>query len=156
MVTDGKQIYLTDFGLVLDKRFHLSLAEQQFFTLHSYYDYANVLWSLLSPLVLTYRALPDATRDLIFAKYGISPAAGFEAPILTLLDNLDDLKACGLLKLDKTLVAYLARYRSVIAFMSDFYLSMRKNDAKDTPFDHATLHRLLKQTGFVPDSTPSN
>lgn len=43
VLTDGDQIYLTDFGLVLDKSFALTSDEESFFKENTFYDYGEVL-----------------------------------------------------------------------------------------------------------------
>ena len=46
ILTDGEKPYLTDFGLVLDRRFELIDAERQFFNKHTHYDYGKFLSDL--------------------------------------------------------------------------------------------------------------
>ena len=41
ILTDGEDIYLTDFGLVLDKSFDLRQIELDFFAKHRYYSYGQ-------------------------------------------------------------------------------------------------------------------
>ena len=36
--------------------------------------------------------------------------------------------------------------------MHQFYTAMRRNNAKDTPWDHAKLRRLLEAADFLPGS----
>jgi len=67
-----------------------------------------------------------------------------------LLTNLEQMHADGIMKLDRDYVAGICRYRSIVALMIDFYSDMLRNNGKDTVFPHAELHRLLKQTGFLP------
>jgi hypothetical protein len=40
--------------------------------------------------------------------------------------------------------------------MHSFYAGMRRNNAKDTPFEHAALRRLLQEVGFGPGPAPRN
>ncbi|MEP6775847.1 MAG: hypothetical protein ABJA50_09655, partial [Chloroflexota bacterium] len=139
----------------LDKQFDLSPAEQHFYKQHIDYDYANLLVSMLSPLVSLYRALPDTNKAFISTNYGINPTSGFADFMPVMLNNIADLNKTELLKIHSNYIDCLTKYGSVITFMYDFYIAMRKNDAKDTPFDHTELRRLLKQSGFVPGPPPS-
>jgi hypothetical protein len=78
----------------------------------------------------------------------------FEDAIAILVDNIDALAADATLNLDQAYVAAIVRYRPVISFMNTFYAKMRQNNQKDTRFQHTTLQRLLKETGFIASSTP--
>lgn len=152
MVTDGTHIYLTDFGLVLSMDFDLSPQEKQFYRQHTLYDFGYLLWAIGFPLFQMYHDLPDADKSRLSEKYGISDGLSSEEIVARLLENADELASGDSVKLDKQYIATLAKYRSVGAFMRDFYLKMRQDNAKDTRFDHATLLRLLKETGFVRSS----
>ncbi len=150
MLTDGKRVYLTDFGLALDKKFELTPAEKQFYRRHSYFDYGYLLWNLGSFLSDIYHSLPDDDKKRISEICGISAEVAYEDVFPILLDHSDQIVASGIMKLDREYVTSLAKYRSVTTLMFDFYVKMRRNNAKDTRFDHAGLLRLLKETGFVP------
>jgi hypothetical protein len=50
------------------------------------------------------------------------------------------------MKLNKSYVACVVKYRSIIALMHDFYSKLRRNDKKDTKLPHAQLRRLLRET----------
>ena len=99
-----------------------------------------------------YRGLPDADKNSIAEKFGINDGVAFEELMSLLLNNIDELYANGMMKLDRNYIVSIAKYRSIIALMHDFYTDMRRNNKKDTRFDHATLRRLLKEAGFVPDT----
>ncbi len=144
MLTDGKRVYLTDFGLALDQQFALTPAEAAFYKQHIDYDYGNLLWSLGFHLFWRYRALADADKARINEQFAIKEDDAFEEVMLLLLNNTAALSAHGFMKLDRNYVASLAKYQSVITFMHDFYTDMRRNKQKDTQFDHATLRHLLK------------
>jgi hypothetical protein len=149
MLTDGKQVYLSDFGLALDRSFDLTPAERQFYRQNSYYDYGNLLWGLQSPLAHAYRNLPDSAKDGIAREYGLSPAAGSDALMPVLLNNVEALASSDTLRLDRQYLTCLVKYRPIIALMNDFHATMLRNPAKDTPFDGTRLRRLLKETGVI-------
>lgn len=152
MLSDGKQTYLADFGLVLDKQFSLAPAEEGFFKQHSWYDHAYLVWNLASHLFWVHRALDDADKQRLTDQLGLREEMTFEKTIAILLDNLDALAAEPAMKIDPAHVAAIVRYRPVIDFMNTFYSKMRKNQRKDTRFQHTTLQRLLKEAGI--SSTP--
>ncbi len=152
MLTDGKQVYLTDFGLVLDKRFELTPAEASFYKQNIDYDYGNLLCSLGFHLFWMYRNLPEAEKRRVSERFRIRDGAEFEELMTILLNNIDAIDANGMMKLDRNYVVSIAKYRSIITFMHTFYSDMRGNNKKDTRFHHATLRRLLKEAEFVPDT----
>ncbi|HYF66297.1 MAG TPA: hypothetical protein VD886_25935 [Herpetosiphonaceae bacterium] len=149
MLSDGKQTYLADFGLALDKQFSLAPAEEAFFKQHSSYDHAYLLWNLGSHLFWIQDALDAADKQRLAEQLGLTEEMKFEEIIAVLLDNIDALAADPALKLDPAYVADIKRYRPVIDFMNTFYSKMRKNSRKDTRFQHTTLQRLLKDSGFI-------
>ena len=155
VLTDGRRAYLTDFGLVLDKQFTLSAAEQKFYKQNSYYDYGNLLWSLGSQLVWLYRGSPDVDKRRISKKCGISDGVKFEQQMSILLDNFDELYSSGILKLDKSYFTSLMKYRNIITFMHEFYSDMRGNSRKDKRFNNESLRRLLKDAALI-SSNASN
>ena len=54
ILTDGDKLYLTDFGLVLDKHFDLDEIERAFFTKNRHYDYGELLLCLGEYLMSIY------------------------------------------------------------------------------------------------------
>jgi hypothetical protein len=149
ILTDGEQIYLTDFGLVLDKSFALTKDEESFFDRHTSYDYGEVLWNLRYLIRDLYEACSERDKRRIMTKYQIEE--DLKPPALTdrLLDNIDRIHVDGDLKLDEFYVASIIKYRSIITLMQGFYSDLRDNDRKDTQFPHATLELLLAETGFL-------
>lgn len=150
VMSDGGRPYLCDFGLVLDKRFDLSEAEQAFFEAHTHYDYGEVLASLswLLTDILNER-LEGQEKEAIRLKLGTEESAPYGERAFALLENIESLHGDGLLPLDADFVAVLVKHRAVIMFMQQFYGAMRGNERKDTPFDHERLKQLLYDAHFL-------
>ena len=95
ILTDGEQIYLTDFGLSLFSEFELTAAENTFFTQHKSYDQVCAIVNLLQCIVTTFfgkeqwelrlRELIASERDMLPA--GISTVLKRYAPIAIVLDD---------------------------------------------------------------------
>lgn len=149
IVTDGEQAYLTDFGLVLDKSFELSPEEIRFYEQNSYYDYGNLIWSLVSSLASMYYKLPDEDKSRLATLYNLDELPDFDVMVAYLLNDLDKLAASGIIKLDEGYASMLAKYREIILLMYNYYATMRANNKKDDLFDNSRLHRLLVETGFL-------
>jgi hypothetical protein len=150
VVTDGEQAYLTDFGLVLDKRFALTPEERRFFQQNSYYDYGQVLSNLPFLLFRTYDALSESDKRRMAEKYGIKEGIGHQEKASQLFNNLEEICNEGIMKLDESYVSSIVKYRGIIAMMDAFYSDMQRNNKKDTKLPHARLRQLLKETGFLP------
>jgi hypothetical protein len=148
ILTDGERIYLTDFGLVLDRSFALTKDEESFFDRHTLYDYGEVLNNLRYLIRDPYAACSELDKHRIMEKYGIEEC--LKPPELTsrLLDNIHRIYVDGDLKLDEFYVASIVKYRSVMTLMQDFFLDLWGNNRKDTQFPHAQLELLLAETGF--------
>jgi hypothetical protein len=149
VVSDGQHAYLTDFGLVLDRRFALSDAEALFLKQHPYYDYGEVLGSLGFLVLDVYHALPEHAQQTIRQRYGTAEEMAVPDLVPIILNNLEEIVARGLMPLDRRLVDATVRYRRVILLSLDFFVSMRRTKTKDIRFPHAKLVRLLHETGFL-------
>ncbi|MEA5628342.1 hypothetical protein [Nostoc sp. UHCC 0251] len=149
ILTDGKRIYLTDFGLVMDKSFTLTKDEEFFFEQNIFYDYGEVLRNLGHLIRSPYDLCSENDKRRIMEKYGIKEGLKPYELRSILLDNIEQIHADGVMKLDEFYVASILKYRSIIALMQDFFSHMWENNNKDTKLRHAELRLLLKETGFL-------
>lgn len=152
ILTDGEQIYLTDFGLVLDKSFALTKDEEIFFEQNTYYDYGEVLRNLGQLIRPLYDSCSKNNQRRIKEKYGIKENLKPYELRSILLDNIEQIQADKDMKLDEFYVASIVKYRSIITLMQDFFADMWENNNKDTQLDHTKLQLMLKETGFLPDA----
>jgi hypothetical protein len=150
VVTDGEQLYLADYGLVLDRSFALTKEEELFFQRNTYYDYGEILWSLAHEVVPWYNASSEVDKQRVNEKYGVKEDIQYSHLVFTLLNNIEEIHDSGLMKLDDGYVASIVKYRGIIDVMHDFYSDMWTNNKKDTKLRHAKLLRLLKETKFLP------
>jgi hypothetical protein len=150
ILTDGEQIYLTDFGLALDKSFALTEGEEIFFNQNTLYDYGEVLRNLGHLIRAPYDSCAQSNKHRIMKKYGIKEGLRLYEVGAILLDNIKQIHADGDLELDEFYVASVVKYRDIIALMQDFFAQMWENDQKDTQLPHTKLRLLLNKTGFLP------
>jgi hypothetical protein len=150
VLTDGERAYLTDFGLALDRRFALTEEEMLFYRQHTYYDYGEVLACLDFLVFQSYEALPEGEKRRMMEKYGIEEGIQHSELLSILFNNIEEIYNAGIMRLDEGYVAIVARYRSIILLMNDFYSDMQKNSKKDTKLQHGKLRRLLEETRFLP------
>ncbi|HEY9625408.1 MAG TPA: hypothetical protein V6C78_34130 [Crinalium sp.] len=150
ILTDGEQVYLTDFGLALDKSFALTEEEEMFFEQNSLYDYGEVLRNLGHLIRSSYNACSENDKYRIMKKYGIKDSLRPYEVGAILLDNIQQIQADGDLVLDEFYISSIVKYRRIIALMQDFFAEMWENHQKDTPFPHTKLQLLLNETGFLP------
>ncbi|MGL5061763.1 MAG: hypothetical protein ACRC62_17480, partial [Microcoleus sp.] len=149
VLTDGEQIYLTDFGLVLDKSFALTKDEESFFEQHKFYDYGEVMRNLGHLIRPSHDSCSERDRRKIMEKYGIKEGLQPYQIRSILLDNIEQIHADGDIKLDDFYVASIVKYRSIIVLMQDFFVDLWGNNKKDTNFDGAKLGLLLEETGSI-------
>jgi hypothetical protein len=143
ILTDGKQIYLTDFGLALDKSFALTEDENIFFEQNSLYDYGEVLRNLGHLIQLPYNSCSESDKSRMMKKYGVKDGLRPYQVGAILLDNIEQIQADGDMVLDEFYVASIIKYRGIIALMQDFFAEMWDNNQKDTPFPHTKLQLLI-------------
>ena len=147
IVTDGEQAYLTDFGLALARRFDLRPDERQFLADHQYYDYGEVLWSLGYVLVEMYQKLSEEERLAVANTCGVRHETQPREMLSALASSIEQL--VDPMGLHPGIVAPVRKYRDVIVLMDEFYLSMHKNNSKDTRLDLTRLRAILVDVGFV-------
>lgn len=152
VLTDGNQIYLTDFGLALDKSFTLSQKEKIFFEQNTFYDYGEILRNLGHLIWWSYEACSESDKRRIIKEYGIRESLKPYELRAILLDNIEQIQSDGLMTLDDFYVASIVKYRHIITLMQDFFSDMWKNKKKDSKLPHVQLQQLLKATGFPPSA----
>jgi hypothetical protein len=148
ILTDGDRIYLTDFGLVLDRNFALMKEEEAFFEQNIFYDYGEVLRNLRHPIRWSYDKCSAIDKRRILEKYGIEEGLQPHEIVSILLNNIERIHTDRDMQLDDFYVASIVKYRSIITLMHDFFAQMWGNHQKDMKLPHAELERLLKETGF--------
>lgn len=149
VLTDGEQIYLTDFGLVLDKSFALTSSEESFFEQNIFYDYGAILGNFGHLIGLSYDSCSENDKGKMMEKYSIKEGLQRYKLRSILLDNIEQIHADGDMILDEFYVASIVKYRSIITLMQDFFADMRQNNKKDTKFEYEKIQLLLKETGFI-------
>jgi hypothetical protein len=149
VLTDGKQVYLTDFGLVLDKSFPLTRDEESFFEQNRFYDYGEILRNISHLIRPIFDECSENEKHRIIEKYGIKEGLKPHELGSILLDNIKQIHADEDIKLDEFYVTSIIKYRSIMTLMQDFFADMWENKRKDTKLRHRELEMLLKETGFV-------
>jgi hypothetical protein len=147
VLTDGSEVYLSDFGLAMDRGFDLTSEERELLQAHEYYDYGEILWSLGWVVADRYQQLPDEVRRDVMSACGMTPMTASDEAIGPLARNIERLH--GVIALDPGFVEVVGRHRDVIVLMNDFFASMHRNNAKDTRLDLARLRDLLAASGFA-------
>ena len=148
VLTDGDRIYLTDFGLALDRSFMLTREEISFFEQNIFYDYGEMLRNLSHLIDWSYDSCSENDKSRIMNKYGIREGLKSCELRSILLQNIEQIHSDGIMKLDDFYVTSIVKYRSIIALMQDFFSNMWSNNKKDTKLCHIKLERLLKEKGF--------
>ncbi len=149
ILTDGSKPYLTDFGLALDKRFDLTEAERTFFRKNTHYDYGEYLLCFGEHLLSVYRGLTETKKKKVMQKYGLEDETQYPKDFIILLENIAEIYAEGLMKLDKNYVEVVIEYRAIIVLMAEFFADMQQNNKKGTKYSHAKLRRLLGETNIL-------
>jgi hypothetical protein len=119
ILTDGKQLYFSDFGLSLSKEFDLSPEEVAFFEDHRTYDRCSTIVNLLD-CFMTYQHERSQWKDAHLHEY-LDGKYGEILPAIAPTVN---------------------RYASIALIMDEFYKSLIKK-SKLTPYPKAKLERLL-------------
>nr|WP_055565365.1 serine/threonine-protein kinase [Streptomyces atriruber] len=121
ILTDGRRLYFSDFGLALSSRFDLSPEESDFLDRHRTYDHAYALSYLVNTLISALYGYDRAEREALIRACadGAPPPAGpAEAR------------------------AILARYAPLAAVVTEFYGRLLR-ESRDIPYPREAVHRIL-------------
>lgn len=121
ILTDGKEVYFTDFGLALSSNFQLSPEEQDFFAHHINYDEACSSVNFLHCIVTSLFGEDEwiaQLRKIISGELTVQPFVR---------DIIND-------------------HAELALIMDQFFTKLRKS-SKSTPYPASIIHSLLKQRG---------
>jgi hypothetical protein len=120
ILTDGKLVYFSDFGLALSSKFELTPAESDFLNMHRTYDRCVNLVNLVYTV--------------------IASLFGEDRWQLRLREYLNGEKG----EIDPALATTIKQYAPIaLLFMDEFYGKLQK-EAKSTPYPAIHVERLLK------------
>lgn len=119
ILTDGKQLYLSDFGLALSSKFDLTPAEIEFLKQHQSYDQACAAVNLLHCIITS-----------LFGK---------EHWEMRLREYL----AGELNNIPPAINTIINRYASIALLMDGFFQKLQK-ESKSTPYTATQIEKLLR------------
>ncbi len=153
ILTDGNRPFLTDFGLVLDKRFDLGETERAFFRKHTCFDYGVFLSCFGGYILSVYQNLANTKKKKVTQKYALKDDMPYSETLSILLENINEIYTDGLMRLHKNYIETASKYRAIIVLMFEFFVDMRQNDRKDARYSYMKLKRLLEEAGLLHGST---
>lgn len=129
ILTDGKNFYLTDFGLCLDKKFQLTKTETQFHRTHATYDKNEFISSLGHVLLSHLGRLPKRQQKALMNEMQFPPGADNFQGLEILYKNFDKLNF-----LDKKFLLLLKKHKKIILKMTRFTIELRADSTKKTKY----------------------
>lgn len=151
IMTDGKNFYLSDFGLCLDQKFSLSKSEQKFFKDNSYHDFCYFIGNIGFLLEHKFWALNKSKKKILFEYFGIDETQSWFDRHEALLMNLDFIERLKIFQVHKNYFEFLRNYREVILESLKFFYQLQSNPKKNAKFDNAKFKKLI---GKIRDSKP--
>ncbi|MCX7116343.1 MAG: hypothetical protein NTW94_00215 [Legionellales bacterium] len=119
ILTDGKRLYLSDFGLALSSKFILSAEEVEFLKQHKSYDQACVAVNLLHCIITS---LFGTEHWEIRLREYLAGELGDTSPVIA---------------------AMIKQHASTALLMDEFFQKLQKQ-SKSTPYPAAQLEKLLR------------
>ncbi|MFI0901887.1 protein kinase family protein [Streptomyces sp. NPDC020983] len=126
ILTDGRRLYFTDYGLALSSRFDLSPSEKGFFERHSTYDRCYTVSWLVNWLITALYGYERQEREALVR----ACAEGQDPP--------DGPRAAR---------AILSRHAPLAAVMTDFYGRIQ-DESREIPYPVQALRRALHADGL--------
>ncbi|WP_306970387.1 protein kinase family protein [Streptomyces afghaniensis] len=120
ILTDGRRLYFTDYGLALSSRFDLSPSEADFFALHQTYDRCYTISWLVNWLITALYGYEGKGRSALIraCAQGEDPPAG-----------------------PRVARAILSRHAPLAAVLTDFYTKIQ-DESRETPYPVEALRRV--------------
>ena len=129
ILTDGRRLYLTDFGLATSTRFELSATEREFVDANRSHDGCYAVMQLVNWLVSTLVKPADpAERNVYIRRVAAGSAASGVPPWAAEI---------------------IARYAPIAVVLNDFYWSLF-GESRKTPYPTAEVERVCAEIGFSP------
>lgn len=121
ILTDGRRLYFTDYGLALSSRFDLSPSEAEFFDRHRTHDRAYTLSYLVNWLITGLYGYERAEREALIRACadGKRPPAG-----------------------PREVTAIVGRHAPLAAVVTDFYGRLQ-HESREVAYPLAAIRRLL-------------
>jgi len=128
LITNGKILILTDFGLVLDKSFRLTKPEIAFFNKNTNYDKATLITNI-SRGIFNHVLKSDNTPKYE-KKYNFDKNTENEKLNNIVFDNIDDIGKA----FNDNYIQTLKKYRSIIIKYKAFIYKLRRDNTKSVVF----------------------
>ena len=147
ILTDGKEIYLTDFGLGLDRGFDLSEKEKNFYKKHINYDYMEYIGCCSVILESSWHDLSKGSKAQLEEKFGLSEKTPYYEKVDLMLSNLDEINK--IMKLNPSYIQFLKKNMPLIKLSNNFFYGLRKDKKKKLEFPSLLVNRELKKSKFI-------
>ncbi|SPR13420.1 hypothetical protein [Orientia tsutsugamushi] len=119
ILTDGKQLYLSDFGLALSSKFDLTPAETEFLKQHHSYDQACAAVSLLHCIIIS--LFGKGHWEIRLREYLAGELSNVPPAINTIIN----------------------RYAPIALIMDEFFQKLQKK-SKSNPYPATQVEKLLR------------
>jgi hypothetical protein len=128
ILTDGRRLYLTDFGLATSTRFELSATEREFVDANRSHDGCYALMRLVNWLVSALVKPADPAERNAYIRRVVAGSAASEVPPWA--------------------AEIIARYAPIAVVLNDFYWSLF-GESRKTPYPTAEVERVCAEIGFT-------
>ncbi|MCJ8344665.1 hypothetical protein MJH12_03925 [bacterium] len=135
IMSDGKDLYLTDFGLILDKEFDLNQEESTFIETHQNYDFSEVLVCFSDILLSAYKKLNQSVKRKMDQIAHIEQGLSSHKLLVKLMNHLELPDFQKELGLDQTLIQILLSHKNSIFYMDQFFINLREDPKKSLKYD---------------------
>jgi serine/threonine protein kinase len=150
ILTDGSRVYLTDFGLLLDREFELSEAEQAFLTDNRLYDCGEFLSGFGVYAHRQYNRMSQSRKARLQCHYGLDEKGQSRSDQLAILmNNFEEICDRGWLKFPPSYAEAVVKYRDAILVMDDFFTRMWAGSKKNHRYDRTRLSRALREVQYL-------
>ena len=143
ILTDGKIIYLTDFGTVYDAKFKINENEKNFYSMNSFYDYGMVISNIFQYM----QKILQKNIDKISYLYQSNTIDSLFKYITVIYYNLDDIE--NKVDIDERYLNMLKKYRKIIMMHMGFIYELINDPRKAVIYPNKKIEQQLLKLKII-------
>jgi tRNA A-37 threonylcarbamoyl transferase component Bud32 len=147
ILTDGNEVYLTDFGLGLDESFELSEKEMIFYKKHINYDYMEYVGCCSVILESSWHDLTKNNKRTLEDRFDLSEETPYYEKVKIMLNNLDEINK--IMKLNSSYIKFIKKNKVLIELSNDFFYRLRKDKTKKLEYPSLLVNRELRKLKLI-------
>jgi len=149
LLTDGHEVYLTDFGLCLNYSHCSTQKEKTFFKEHQYYDHAEYIGCMSMLIEEQYRGMTLKNKKILAKKFDIQINTSPIDRINLIIKNLDSIVAHNHMSFEKSYLAFIQKHKKTIISSNTFFKNIGLKKKSTKLYSAKKIRKSLKEESVI-------